>query len=286
MKYSKRPAIAVPAEHQAAPVVVAVQLVPEWETVANQHGVVPGHRDQGAGQQGEREGGQKLRAGQAPPVPGEEQIGQKHDDRQAQPGQTLGQDGQAAQDGGQVKVEGCLVAGLRRIPHEDAETRSGRATWPPRPGFGDCAWARCSRVVAGWNRPRSAAARSTPAARRSDRKTGGAARRTIASVRRGSSWSSSSNKASAHRARARVMGPMKAMSVMACRATRLNMGKVASASTDSRPARRLTKRETARYTPTSASSAMRQKGRRSAHSGLLERAKVPAAGCRRARRPT
>ena len=76
-----------------------------------------------------------------------------------------------------------------------------------------------------------------------------------------------------------VMGPMKAMSVMACRATRLNMGKVARANTDKTPARRLTKRDTARYTPTSASSDMRQKGRRSAHSGLLEMANVPAAGC-------
>ena len=42
------------------------------------------------------------------------------------------------------------------------------------------------------------------------------------------------------------MGPMKAMSVIAWRATRLNIGKVASATADSTPARRLTKRETGR----------------------------------------
>jgi hypothetical protein len=76
-----------------------------------------------------------------------------------------------------------------------------------------------------------------------------------------------------------VMGPMKAMSVMACLATRLNKGKVARANTDRSPARRLTKRDTAMYTPTSASSDMRQKGRRSAHSGRLDRAKVPGDAC-------
>ncbi len=72
------------------------------------------------------------------------------------------------------------------------------------------------------------------------------------------------------------MGPMKAMSVMACRATKLKSGNVASASTDSMPARRLTKRATGRYTPSSASRAMRQKGRRSAHSGRVESANSPA----------
>ena len=69
---------------------------------------------------------------------------------------------------------------------------------------------------------------------------------------------------------------MKAISVMAWRATRLNRGKVASASTDSTPARRLTKRATGRYTPSRASSAMRQKGKRKAHSGRVESANVPA----------
>ena len=72
------------------------------------------------------------------------------------------------------------------------------------------------------------------------------------------------------------MGPMKAMSVMAWRATRLKSGKVARASTDKMPARRLTKRATGRYTPRSASSAIRQKGRRKAHSGRDESANVPA----------
>ncbi len=109
----------MPAEHQAAPVVVAVELVPERETVANQHGVVPGHGDQGAGQKSEQECGQKLRPIEAPPIPSEKEIGQEHDDGQAEAGQTLGQDGEAAQDGRQVEVEGRLEASLGRIPYKD-----------------------------------------------------------------------------------------------------------------------------------------------------------------------
>jgi hypothetical protein len=40
------------------------------------------------------------------------------------------------------------------------------------------------------------------------------------------------------------MGPTKAMSVMACRVTRLNIGQVATTMAERNPARRLTKRAT------------------------------------------
>ena len=43
-----------------------------------------------------------------------------------------------------------------------------------------------------------------------------------------------------------VIGPTKAMSVIAWRATRLNIGQVPSTTAASRPARRLTKREVTR----------------------------------------
>jgi hypothetical protein len=43
-----------------------------------------------------------------------------------------------------------------------------------------------------------------------------------------------------------AIGPTKAMSVMACLATRLNMGQVATTTAASTPARRLTKREVTR----------------------------------------
>ena len=48
----------------------------------------------------------------------------------------------------------------------------------------------------------------------------------------------------APKARAMVMGPTKAMSVMAWRAIRQNIGQVAMTSADRKPARRETKRAT------------------------------------------
>ena len=44
-------AVAVAAQHQPPPVVVAVQLVPERQPVPDQHGVVPGDGHHRAGQQ-------------------------------------------------------------------------------------------------------------------------------------------------------------------------------------------------------------------------------------------
>ncbi len=63
-----------------------------------------------------------------------------------------------------------------------------------------------------------------------------------------------------------VIGPTKAMSVMACRAIRLNIGQVPVTRAAKNPARRFTKRETTRYTAQSASTPNRQKGTRTAHS--------------------
>jgi len=97
----------VAAQHHAPPVVVAEQLVPEGPPVFGNHGVVPGRRDHGDHHDRQQHRGQKLRASQPLPVPGEEQVSDENDYGQAQAGKALGQHRQAAQHGRNIEVEGA-----------------------------------------------------------------------------------------------------------------------------------------------------------------------------------
>ena len=143
------PAIPVAAEDQPPPVVVAIQLVPEGEAVADEHGVVPREGHHGARHDRQYHPGADLGPRQPLPVPGEEQISQEHQHGQTQACQPLGQHGQPTQRGSQQEIQGGLVFEPRRPreatgePHEigrhhddprDVQGAAAKMDGPPQLG--------------------------------------------------------------------------------------------------------------------------------------------------------
>ena len=191
--------------------------------------------------------GQELRAPQPLPVPGEEQVGDEDDDGQPSPARPLASTATPAHHGRDVEIERRAVAGAAAEPEEGerpdvVRNHRDRAVHEELAAADRDLHLELDRI--------DDQLRHHQQQQHRDRGEEGRVVRVAPEplAPPGQKLVRSSSSAMAPSASAMVMGPTKAMSVIAWRATRKNIGLVAITSAARKPARRETKRATTMYT--------------------------------------